>query len=238
MDWGHFSHFAGARRSGFGRDDGCDQRLHGPRALPDPGYPVRGLERGRSGSHLQLLGGVFPRWRAAFRVADRPLRPDLRHRLALRRQHRLILLVRSFPELCRAGGGPRFRRLRERRLPPGLGLDNSQHRFQNPAQERPPTRGARHLPERRRGDRTCPGYHIVAIWRRVRAFRGADRDRRGRRDPGAARFRELGNSASGSEPGSSVNHGTPREQPAGRRFRVRHRADIRCCRSRPSGRAP
>ena len=39
-------------------------------------------------------------------------------------------------------------------------------------------------------------------------------------------FGELGNSASGSEPGTSVNHDTPREQPAGRRFRVRRRADI------------
>ena len=51
-------------------------------------------------------------------------------------------------------------------------------------------------------------------------------------------FGELGNSASGSESGSPVNHGTPRGQPAGRRFRVRRRADIQYCRSRPSGRAP
>jgi hypothetical protein len=35
-----------------------------------------------------------------------------------------------------------------------------------------------------------------------------------------------------------VNHGTPRAQLAGRRFRVRRRAGIRCCRSRPSGRVP
>ena len=37
--------------------------VHG---LPDPGYPVRGLERSRSGSHLQLLGGVLSRWGPLF----------------------------------------------------------------------------------------------------------------------------------------------------------------------------
>ncbi len=100
--------------------------------------------------HLQLLGGVFPRWRTAFRVVDRPLRPHIRHRLALRRQHWLILRVYRFPELYRAGG-PLLRRLSQRRFPPGLGFDHSRHCGQRPAGERPLPRGARHLAECRRG---------------------------------------------------------------------------------------
>ena len=188
MDRGHYGHFAGARRSGFGRDAGCDQRLHGPRLFPILATQYAGLSEAEAGL-IYSFSAAFFLVGAAFRVADRPLRPDLRYRLALRRQHRLIHLVYRYPELYRVGGCPFFRRLRERRVPPSLGLDDSQHRIQRPAEERPPPRSARHLPERRRGDRSCSGYHIVAIRRRVRALRGADRDRGGRRDPGTARLR-------------------------------------------------
>ena len=148
-----------------------------------------GLSEAEAGLIYSFSAAFFLVGGPLLRVADRPLRSDLRHRLALRRQHRLILHVYRIPELHRAGGGPFFRRLREGRVPPGVGLDDSRNRIQRPAEERPPPRSARHLPERRRGDRSCPGHHIVAIRRRVRAVRGADRDRRCGRDHGAARLR-------------------------------------------------
>jgi hypothetical protein len=83
---------------GAGRDAGCVERLRGPLA---PAYFVARigkLERGQSGSHLQLLGSVFPRWRAAFRVVERPLRSQPTDATAPSHFDRLIRIYQQYPE--------------------------------------------------------------------------------------------------------------------------------------------